>query len=133
MRTNIHPNEFCGIIFLLNSCPHLKKLTLMLGQGKIFQDYEPPFPMDIGTFWVTNMILINCLSTSLEAVEVKGFTGKQHEIPFLAYLIHYGKLIKTLSLAVDSHDIADTQIYIEKAQILKTIKPASKKIRIHIS
>uniref|UniRef100_A0A0A0LGV7 FBD domain-containing protein n=3 Tax=Cucumis sativus TaxID=3659 RepID=A0A0A0LGV7_CUCSA len=89
--------------------------------------------MDIGSFWATNMILITCLSTSLETVEVKGFTGKQHEIPFLAYLIHYGKLIKTLSIDIDSHDIANTQIYFEKAQILKTIKPASKKIHIHIS
>ncbi|CAK9325831.1 unnamed protein product [Citrullus colocynthis] len=133
MRTKIHPNEFCGILFLLNSCPHLKKLTLMLGQGKIFQDYEPPFSMDIASFWATNMIIINCLSASLETVEVKGFTGKQHEIPFLAYLLHYGRLIKTLSLAVDSHDIANTQIYTEKAQILKTIKPASKNVQIHIS
>ncbi|KAE8651682.1 hypothetical protein Csa_021280 [Cucumis sativus] len=101
--------------------------------SSLLQDYEPPFPMDIGSFWATNMILITCLSTSLETVEVKGFTGKQHEIPFLAYLIHYGKLIKTLSIDIDSHDIANTQIYFEKAQILKTIKPASKKIHIHIS
>ncbi|XP_038889302.1 F-box protein At3g62230-like [Benincasa hispida] len=133
MRTKIHPNEFYGIIFLLNSCPYLKKLTLMLGQGKIFQDYEPPFRMDIRRFWATNMVLIKCLSASLETVEVKGFKGKQHEISFLTHLLHYGRILKTLSVAVDSHDIANIQIYIEKAQILNTIKPASKNIQIHIS
>lgn len=35
--TSIHPNEFYGIAFLLNSCPHLSTLTLMLGEGSVLQ------------------------------------------------------------------------------------------------
>jgi hypothetical protein len=36
LKTQIHPHEFCGFEFLLNSCPMLEKITLDIGQRAIF-------------------------------------------------------------------------------------------------
>ncbi|KAG7029851.1 putative F-box/LRR-repeat protein, partial [Cucurbita argyrosperma subsp. argyrosperma] len=131
--TSIHPNEFYGIAFLLNSCPHLSTLTLMLGEGSVLQEYEPPFALDVTRFWETNMTIMTCLSKSLEIVDARGFTGTPNEITFLAYLIHYGRRLRGVFVAVDSDDgFENTQIYTRKAQVLNTIKPASRNLQVHI-
>jgi hypothetical protein len=36
LKTQMHPHEFCGFEFLLNSCPMLEKITLDIGQRAIF-------------------------------------------------------------------------------------------------
>jgi hypothetical protein len=36
LKTALHINEFCGIRFMLRSCPHLEILTIDIGPANIF-------------------------------------------------------------------------------------------------
>ncbi|XP_057426440.1 putative F-box/LRR-repeat protein At1g56400 [Lotus japonicus] len=99
LKTQMHPNELYGFTFLLESCPWLEKLTLEIGPRVIYNDYEPPYNIDLQKFWERPMLQTpECLAKTLEVVEIKGCTGSLDEFKACFYLIGLGSSLKEMNI-----------------------------------
>ncbi|KAE8125607.1 hypothetical protein FH972_020390 [Carpinus fangiana] len=138
LKAALHEHEFFGICFFLRSSPRLETLTIQIGPGRVFADYEPPFPLPPDNFWEQFPTLkyfpFECFNT-LTAVEVKGFRGTRHELPFLRYLIRSGNVLEHLHITVSKEgeeNGGNVEAYHEKAQVLQTFQKASPNLQISI-
>ncbi|KAL0000896.1 hypothetical protein SO802_014677 [Lithocarpus litseifolius] len=104
LKTSVHPFEFIGIGFLLNSCPHLETLTLDIGPRRIFGGYRPPVRVNFNRFWLERSIKYKCVRESLKVVKVKGFKGTMHELSLLAHMIIYGRILERVDVTVSKEE-----------------------------
>ncbi|GMY31378.1 F-box protein At3g62230-like [Fagus crenata] len=137
MKTTMHPYEFFGIRFFLNSCPRLETLTLnIIGPGRVFADYNPPMELIPDKFWLQWSNVLVCLHRSLKVVEVKGFKGKYHEVSLLLYLIFFGRVLERIDITVSKEEDGNggnEDVYRGRAESLKTFKKASQGLQISIN
>ncbi|XP_027364647.1 putative F-box/LRR-repeat protein At1g56400 [Abrus precatorius] len=136
MKTQMHHFELCGFMFLLNSCALLEKLTLEIGQRKIFRDYKLPYRVSLRRFWEQDLIVFECLRRTLKVVEVKGFRGMLNEIQACSYLIQAGSVLEQVTINV-LKDESDGSERVEKryanAKYLLTVPKASENLQILIA
>ncbi|GAV68612.1 FBD domain-containing protein, partial [Cephalotus follicularis] len=136
LRTALHSNEFCGIKFLLKSCPLLETLTIDISPARIFPDYTPPYEFDPREAWTKKLIVYKCLLRSLKVVEVKGFKGTMSELHVLQYLSVSGRAMKQLNLFISREMEGDgenmTRLYMQRAQIVQQFKKASCQLIVSI-
>ncbi|KAF7820216.1 putative F-box/LRR-repeat protein [Senna tora] len=137
LNTALHSNEFCGISFLLNSCPYLHTLTIDLTPPhRLFYDYEAPYSFDGKRFWAEHAIDYKCVRRSLKVVEVRGFRGTWDELMVVSYLVHYGRVLHNIHIypliEQDDHDGQKLQRYRFNANFFSTREKASKKLKITI-
>ncbi|XP_061370445.1 F-box protein At3g62230-like [Gastrolobium bilobum] len=134
MKTALHENEFCGITFMLNSCPILERLTIELGFPKHLFGYEPLFKFDPKRFWIDHVYIYRCVRHTLKEVEIKGFTGTTNELIVLSYFIVCGSVLKKITINIVKDDDDATAAYTrEVAEILLTLPKASPDLEISIS
>ncbi|KAF9672966.1 hypothetical protein SADUNF_Sadunf11G0099300 [Salix dunnii] len=100
LKTALQVNEFCGIKFMLRSCPHLEILTIDIVPANILPDYGAPYPFNPHGFWSKDLMAEECVTSTLKAVNVKGFTGMMNELYVLRYLLHSGHAMEELNLYV---------------------------------
>ncbi|CAL0307417.1 unnamed protein product [Lupinus luteus] len=101
IKTELNKSDYKGIVFLLKSCPMLEHLTVELGRARIWPNYVQ-YGFSPKNFWTENVRIYECLKTSLEVVEVKGFKGfNKSEIRMLAYFILCGKVLKKMIINIE--------------------------------
>nr|KYP60656.1 Putative F-box/LRR-repeat protein At1g56400 family [Cajanus cajan] len=131
IKTKMHNQELRGFMFMLNSCACLKKLTIEIGQGKIYEDY--PYSIDSKKFWGQQCIIFECLRRNLKVVELKGFRGTTNEMGACRYLIQAGRVLEQIIINVVKKEGDE---FLEKryanATSLLNVRKASKNLRISI-
>ncbi|KAJ0101296.1 hypothetical protein Patl1_04271 [Pistacia atlantica] len=135
LNTAVHSNEFCGIKFMLQSCPQLQTLTINIVPAKIFPDYVAPYEFNPQEFWTKNLVIYRCIKESLKVVEVKGFKGTVNELYILQYLVRFGPILQQLNLYL-SEEVDDNggnrEAYLQRAQRVQQFKKASNYLLISI-
>ncbi|KAE9614809.1 hypothetical protein Lal_00036032 [Lupinus albus] len=102
IKTQLNKSDYRGIVFMLRSCPMLQCLTIQLGCARIWPNYAQPFASAPKNFWTENVRIYECLKSSLEVLEVKGFQGfDKSEIRMLAYFIQSGKVLKKMTINME--------------------------------
>ncbi|CAJ2629398.1 unnamed protein product [Trifolium pratense] len=107
LKTQMHPHEFCGFEFLLNSCPMLEKITFDIGQRAIFSagDYETPDDgIDPKKFWQLRRVVPQCLRRSLKVIEVIGSRTTEEELMTLFFLMSTGKVLEQININLFNDD-----------------------------
>ncbi|XP_011009299.1 PREDICTED: F-box protein At3g62230 [Populus euphratica] len=135
LKTALHSNEYCGIKFMLRSCPRLETLTIDIGPARIFPDYEPPYPFDPEKLWSRNFQVEFCVSGTLRVVNVKGFKGTRNELYVLRYLLHFGRAMEELNLYASNEDGdngENREFYMGRAQIVLGFYKASRNVSISV-
>ncbi|KAJ6894533.1 F-box/LRR-repeat protein [Populus alba x Populus x berolinensis] len=135
LKTALHINEFCGIRFMLRSCPRLEILTIDIGPANIFLEYGAPYPFNPHEFWSENLLVEECVTTTLKAVNVKGFKGMMNELQVLKYLLHFGHAMEELNLCVSNEAGSNgetREFYMERAQQVLQFNMASRNLSIAI-
>ncbi|KAJ6980182.1 F-box/LRR-repeat protein [Populus alba x Populus x berolinensis] len=135
LKTALHINEFCGIRFMLRSCPRLEILTIDIGPANIFLEYGAPYPFNPHEFWSENLLVEECVTTTLKAVNVKGFKGMMNELQVLKYLLHFGHAMEELNLCVSNEAGSNgetREFYMERAQQVLQFNKASRNLSIAI-
>ncbi|KAK7279518.1 hypothetical protein RJT34_24571 [Clitoria ternatea] len=133
MKTQMHDFELYGFIFLLNSCAWLEKLTIDIDQQKIYEGYEPPYPMDLKKFWDQGLIIYECLRRSLKVVEVKGLRGTVNELQACNYLIRAASGLEQLKIEVKGGTSEMVETRRAFARLLLTVPKASPNLQISIA
>ncbi|KAK7343928.1 hypothetical protein VNO77_13059 [Canavalia gladiata] len=136
LKTQMHHFELCGFMFLLNSCAWLEKLTIEIGQGKIFRDYRRPYPISFTRFWKQCFVTPECLRNTLKVVEVKGFRGTMNEVQVCNYLIQGGSVLEEFNINVVKNEDDSSQILERRyanANVLLTVPKASNNLQISIA
>ncbi|XP_034903957.1 F-box protein At3g62230 [Populus alba] len=135
LKTALHSNEYCGIKFMLRSCPRLETLTIDIGPAKIFPDYEPPYPFDPEEIWSRNFQVEFCVIETLRVVNVKGFKGTRNELYLLRYLLHFGRAMEELNLYASNEggdNGENREFYMGRAQIVLGFYKASRNVSISV-
>ncbi|KAE9619395.1 hypothetical protein Lal_00046981 [Lupinus albus] len=130
MKTQLHPQELCGIRFLLFSSPMLEKLTFEIDPQIILPDYKPPYDVDLKNFWHGPQIIYRCLIKTLKVVEVNKFRGTMDELCALFYLIKVGNVLEKMIISVEKDEHVERHCTL--ARTLLPVPPASKKLEISI-
>ncbi|XP_061963922.1 F-box protein At3g62230-like [Populus nigra] len=133
LKTALHSNEYCGIKFMLRSCPRLETLTIDIGPARIFPDYEPPYPFDPEELWSRNFQVEFCVIETLRVVNVKGFKGTRNELYVLRYLLHFGRAMEELNLYASNEggdNGENREFYMGRAQIVLGFYKASRNVSI---
>ncbi|KAB5534796.1 hypothetical protein DKX38_017882 [Salix brachista] len=135
LKTALHINEFCGIKFMLRSCPHLEILTIDIVPANILPDYGAPYPFNPHGFWSKDLMAEECVTSTLKAVNVKGFTGMMNELQVLRYLLHSGHAMEELNLYVSGEGGSNGEtrgFYMGRAQQVLQFKKASRNLNIAV-
>ncbi|KAI9385971.1 hypothetical protein POPTR_011G136200v4 [Populus trichocarpa] len=135
LKTALHINEFCGIRFMLRSCPHLEILTIDIGPANIFPEYGAPYPFNPQEFWSEDLLVEECVTTTLKAVNVKGFKGMMNELNVLKYLLLFGHAIEELTLYVSNEAGSNgetREFYMERALQVLEFNKASRNLSIAV-
>ncbi|KAJ6332791.1 hypothetical protein OIU77_008778 [Salix suchowensis] len=135
LKTALHINEFCGIKFMLRSCPHLEILTIDIVPANILPDYGAPYPFNPHGFWSKDLTAEEGVTGTLKAVNVKGFTGMMSELQVLRYLLHSGRAMEELNLYVSGEGggNGDTrEFYMGRAQQVLQFNKASRNLNIAV-
>ncbi|KAK2403877.1 putative F-box/LRR-repeat protein [Trifolium repens] len=138
LKTQIHPHEFCGFEFLLNSCPMLEKITLDIGQRAIFseEDYETPFSgIDLKKYWHRRRVTPQCLRSSLKAIEVIGSRTTHEELVTIAYLMFAGKVLEQININLfkENEEGLNELRHGRTSRVLAKAKKASENLQININ
>ncbi|KAL9383149.1 hypothetical protein Peur_023472 [Populus x canadensis] len=135
LKTALHINEFCGIRFMLRSCPHLEILTIDIGPANIFPEYRAPYPFNPQEFWSEDLLVEECVTTTLKAVNVKGFKGTMNELHVLKYLLLFGHAMEELTLYVSNEAGSNgetREFYMERALQVLEFNKASRNLSIAV-
>ncbi|CAI8603975.1 unnamed protein product [Vicia faba] len=132
LNTEMHPNELGGLEFLLNSCPLMEKLTLNIGSGVIFEDYEHPFDVDLKQFWKGRRVVPECLIRSLKVVEVNKSKTTDSELTTLYFFMRTGKVLEQINIHICIADDGLKEIRYARARYLKTAKKCSNILQISV-
>jgi len=100
----------------------------------VLEDYEAPFEIDNMQFWAKKVGIHECLISSLEVVEIKGFRGTENEIFVLKHFINSGVVLKKISITMLKDGFGRTVEFHcrEKAEFLLTVPRASRNLEISI-
>ncbi|GAU17012.1 hypothetical protein TSUD_37700 [Trifolium subterraneum] len=136
LKTQVHPHEFCGFEFLLNSCSMLERITLDIGQRAIFsdEDYETPVSgIDLKKFWQSCRVIPECLRRSLKVIDVIGSRTTDEELMTLCFLMLAGKVLEQININLcDENDVGVNELRRGRARLLTNAKKASEKLKISI-
>ncbi|XP_027340949.1 F-box protein At3g62230-like [Abrus precatorius] len=153
MQMTLHDYELQGISFLLNSCPVLESLTLELGLGRTSEDDEDLIELvdnpirwmnaEDGEFirivdskktWMENLLIYECLESTLKLVEVKDFVVSVNGIILLYYLIRCSRVLERVNINVLKGEIdgssKNVACYRGVEELLMTTPRASKDLQI---
>ncbi|GAU17013.1 hypothetical protein TSUD_37710 [Trifolium subterraneum] len=137
LKTQMHPHEFCGFEFLLNSCPMLEKLTLDIDQRAIFsdEDYETPDDgVDLKKFWQMRRVIPQCLRRSLKVIEVIGSITTEEELMTLCFLMSAGKVLEQININLrNENDPGVNEFRRGRASLLANVKKVSEKLQLSIN
>ncbi|XP_061368826.1 putative F-box protein At3g29830 [Gastrolobium bilobum] len=137
MKTQMHPYELCGFMFLLNSCPMLETLTLEIGLRNIFSEYTLPYPINLEKFWEHPRVPSKCLKRTLKVVEVNGFRGSMNEFLACAYFIQAGTVLEKININVlkeeDANSDKKVEMLLGMARFLEKVPKASRNLQISIA
>ncbi|KAJ1435838.1 Leucine-rich repeat domain superfamily [Sesbania bispinosa] len=133
MKTQMHPYEMFGFMFLLNSSPVLEKLTIEIGHGKIFESYEPPFQgFNTDKYWQQPLITPVCLKKAVKVVEIKGFRGTENELLAVKYIVETGKVLEEVSINMMYGNLEEEKLRLVR-RFCTAIPKASKKLKISVA
>ncbi|KAL1313353.1 hypothetical protein HN51_039912 [Arachis hypogaea] len=99
MKIQMHPQEFCGFLWFLNSCPRLTKVTIDLDHCNILSEYETPYDVDLKNFW-KRLPVPTCFRRSLREVEMNGFIATSDQLYACSYFISAASILTKLSINV---------------------------------
>ncbi|XP_057735814.1 putative F-box/LRR-repeat protein At5g54820 [Arachis stenosperma] len=127
MKIQMHPQEFCGFLWFLNSCPRLTKVTIDLDRCNILSEYEAPYVVDLKDR--KSLPVPTCFRSSLREVEMNGFIGTSSQLYACSYFIRAASILTKLSICFlnnkndDPHTVELRRIL--ESQLLRIPKASS--------
>jgi hypothetical protein len=101
----------------------------------LFQEYGAPYPFNPQEFWSEDLLVEECVTTTLKAVNVKGFKGMMNELNVLKYLLLFGHAMEELTLYVSNEAGSNgetREFYMERALQVLEFNKASRNLSIAV-
>lgn len=108
-------------------------LTCVLGCES--QNYVPPSELNPHEFWSNNIRVQECIRSSLQVVNVKGFKGTSSELYVLKYIICYGRQLQQLNLYISNEEGENgenRETYMERVEQLRQSRNSSPNLQIFV-
>ncbi|KAG4997923.1 hypothetical protein JHK82_028699 [Glycine max] len=134
VNTDLDNQELFGFVLLLSSCVYLEKLTLDIGQGKIYDEHVKPYPFDFAKFCCDQYAIFECVKDNLKVVEINGSRASKNELRLCFYLIQVGCVLEKLIINLakeEGNEMLEIERH-ERASLLFDVPKASKNLQIWI-
>uniref|UniRef100_A0A2C9W8F5 FBD domain-containing protein n=1 Tax=Manihot esculenta TaxID=3983 RepID=A0A2C9W8F5_MANES len=99
------------------------------------QNYVPPSELNPHEFWSNNIRVQECIRSSLQVVNVKGFKGTSSELYVLKYIICYGRQLQQLNLYISNEEGENSEnreTYMERVEQLRQSRNSSPNLQIFV-